>query len=215
MENETFATRKNFLENYFKEKIRFLNVLEEDDTYHLNVTFKSNILQKEKYDKTLVGKLKEITYFLNSKYTNEEKILTKISIDMIVQDEEIVNTLNNDDLLFHERTSILRIEIFYKDCFLLTYENLLSSYFNENDFIPHPTKNFNFLIKYKTIPRNKIINENKCFKTNVCMICLTNTPGVLFCNCGHICMCSECYEIRTFNECVHCKTKNEIVRILE
>ena len=141
MENETFTTRKNFLENYFKEKIYFLNVFEENDTYNFSVTFKSNILQKEKYGKNLVGKLKEITYFLNSKYNKEEKILTKIYIDMIVQDEEVINTLN-DDLLFHERTGILRIEIFYEDCFLLTYENLLSSYFDENDFVPHPTKKF-------------------------------------------------------------------------
>ena len=76
-------------------------------------------------------------------------------------------------------------------------------------------KNFNFLIKCKACPRKKILNFNKCFKSNVCMICLTLTPSVLFCNCGHICICSECYKLRNFNECVHCKTKNEIVRILE
>ena len=211
MENETFTTRKNFLENYFKEKIYFLICLEENDTYNFTVTFKSNILQKEKYGKNLVKKLKEIILYLISKFTIEEKILTKIYIDMIVQYEDTLE----DDLLFHERNRILIIENFYESCFLLTYESLLSSHFEENDFIAHPTKNFNFLIKCKACPRKKIINFNKCFKSNFCMLCLTNTPSVLFCNCGHICICSECYELRNFDECVHCKTKNEIVRILE
>ena len=39
---------------------------------------------------------------------------------------------------------------------------------------------------------NKQINTSKSFKSDYCVICLTNLPNVLFCNCGHICLCDEC-----------------------
>ena len=38
----------------------------------------------------------------------------------------------------------------------------------------------------------RIINSSQSFKSNECVICLTNPPNVLFCNCGHLCLCSEC-----------------------
>ena len=37
-----------------------------------------------------------------------------------------------------------------------------------------------------------IINSSLSFKSNECVICLTNPPNVLFCNCGHLCLCLEC-----------------------
>ena len=62
---------------------------------------------------------------------------------------------------------------------------------------------------------NKIINSSQTFKSEECVICLTNHPNVLFCNCGHIAICSECRKIEEFNACPICKTENEIIRILE
>ena len=62
---------------------------------------------------------------------------------------------------------------------------------------------------------NKIINSSQTFKSEECVICLTNPPNVLFCNCGHIGICSECKEMEEFNKCPICKTENEIIRILE
>ena len=62
---------------------------------------------------------------------------------------------------------------------------------------------------------NKIINSSQTFKSEECVICLTNPPNVLFCNCGHIGICSECREMEEFNACPICKTENEIIRILE
>ena len=37
--------------------------------------------------------------------------------------------------------------------------------------------------------RNKQINTDKIFKSHKCVICLSNPPNVLFCNCGHIPIC--------------------------
>ena len=60
----------------------------------------------------------------------------------------------------------------------------------------------------------RIINASQSFKSNECVICLTNPPNVLFCNCGHLCLCSECERKKISNKCPICKTENEIIRSL-
>ena len=59
-----------------------------------------------------------------------------------------------------------------------------------------------------------IINSLQSFKSNECVICLTNPPNVLFCNCGHLCLCSECERKKISNKCPMCKIGNMIIRIL-
>ena len=59
-----------------------------------------------------------------------------------------------------------------------------------------------------------IINSSQSFKSNECVICLTNPPNVLFCNCGHLCLCLECERKKISNKCPICKTENEIIRSL-
>ena len=59
-----------------------------------------------------------------------------------------------------------------------------------------------------------IINSSQSFKSNECVICLTNPPNVLFCNCGHLCLCSECERKIISNKCPICKTENTIIRSL-
>ena len=61
----------------------------------------------------------------------------------------------------------------------------------------------------------QIINSSQSFKSNECVICLTNPPNVLFCNCGHLCLCLECERKKISNKCPICKTENEIIRTLE
>ena len=60
----------------------------------------------------------------------------------------------------------------------------------------------------------RIINSSLSFKSNECVICLTNPPNVLFCNCGHLCLCLECERKKLSNKCPICKTENEIIRSL-
>ena len=61
-----------------------------------------------------------------------------------------------------------------------------------------------------TIP----INEGKTFKNDLCTICLERIPNVLFCLCGHICICEKCNEIKKLNSCPICKTENNILSII-
>ena len=58
------------------------------------------------------------------------------------------------------------------------------------------------------------INDFKTFKSDQCVICLEKKPKVLFCNCGHICICEKCATHRHDN-CPVCKKKNTILRIIE
>ena len=57
------------------------------------------------------------------------------------------------------------------------------------------------------VMKEPIINVEKSFKSNECVICLTNQPNVLFCNCGHIAVCEECDKMKSFNTCLICKLK--------
>ena len=59
------------------------------------------------------------------------------------------------------------------------------------------------------------INGIKTFKNDLCTICLEGIPNVLFCLCGHICICEKCKEIKKLNSCPICKTENNILRIIE
>ena len=59
------------------------------------------------------------------------------------------------------------------------------------------------------------INEIKTYKTDECVICLENKSNVLFCNCGHLCACEKCIEIKRLTKCPVCKTENNILRIIE
>ena len=58
------------------------------------------------------------------------------------------------------------------------------------------------------------INDSRTFKLEHCVICLEEEPKVLFCNCGHLCICEKCLVCR-FDNCPVCKKENTILRIIE
>ena len=81
-------------------------------------------------------------------------------------------------------------------------------------FAPFNIRVKSFIAVKKNLNKN-IINSTQTFNSKECIICLTNPPQVLFCNCGHLCYCSECEKLKTSNKCPICKTENEIIRMLE
>ena len=112
--------------------------------------------------------------------------------------------------------------------------------YNENDFLELfditfkteedsfsreiPLKRFRILIKLTNISEDddilqkeifQIINTNQIFKTDECVICLTNSRSVLFCNCGHIPICEECDKVKSLTNCPICKTETTIKRLIE
>ena len=220
MENKIFKLRKNFLENQFKKKIVFNIANEEDDGFNSSTIYISNILNYQWYDKEFIKKLKDFTYYYMSKSINEERILECINIDMFIpyediNDETLINPTFNESLLLHEKIRVLKLEKLTEEKFLNLFDFLYAMYIDEHEFLLHPSRNFKFFIKCKTCKKKNIINLPKCFKSAECIVCLTGKPRVLFCNCGHIPICTECSKIKKFTECPVCKTLNEIVRIIE
>ena len=69
--------------------------------------------------------------------------------------------------------------------------------------------------KIEMLKREEPTNDEKTFKEESCVICLEKEPKVLFCNCGHLCICEKCIEINRLNKCPVCKTEITILRIIE
>ena len=59
-----------------------------------------------------------------------------------------------------------------------------------------------------------LINSYKIFKLEECVICLEEEPKVLFCDCGHICICKKCI-LNRYDNCPVCKERSTILRIIE
>ena len=70
----------------------------------------------------------------------------------------------------------------------------------------------NRIIRDSKIETN--VNERETFKNEQCVVCLQKPLNVLFCNCGHLSVCSDCFPGLRENKCVVCKTENITIRIL-
>ena len=91
-----------------------------------------------------------------------------------------------------------RLEIFVE-------QHIVSPYLE--DVIESP-----FVVEEKE-EKEETINDLKTFNLEHCVICLDNIPNVLFCNCGHLCVCESC--IKKFTKCPICKKENSVLRIIE
>ena len=70
-------------------------------------------------------------------------------------------------------------------------------------------------LEYNVEPEEELsINDFKTFKLEQCVICLKEEPKVLFCNCGHLCICEKCL-VRRFDNCPVCKKEKTILRMIE
>ena len=185
-----------------------------------NLTGKPIYLVNNLNDKNIIELIQEITpliYYLISSLKNEEENLLR---ELIIE------------LEFPPCESHLR----FSGRFKINDENPLNSikkfikdFEDEGHFLTF-TRHFNLLFLLKKSQNSaplreeeseqeseeeKIINTSKSFKSDECVICLTEPPNVLFCNCGHICICEECSKIECLKECPICKTENTILRIIE
>ena len=237
MESETFKMRKRFLEDFFnKNRVEFFKHCKEliigNFQFHstrFNGTFMidTQIIFKKSHVTTPFKNycvfLKPFIYFLYS-VTYQEKFLRdsilflnglKISFfndnsdfmaflyfPSLRTNYEEFNFLNQIRINDHTKR-IYKINIILLTCYhniSLGQYYLLGGIEVEPEYIQNETP---------------IINSSQSFKSNECVICLTNPPNVLFCNCGHLCLCSECERKKLSNKCPICKTENEIIRTLE
>ena len=88
-----------------------------------------------------------------------------------------------------------------------------------NGFYVTFTKKFNaYIVLYDDSEENDsyndYINADKTFKTEEFLLCYGDKPGVLFCGCGHLCVCKECIKYYESYKCPICKNINKNIRII-
>ena len=206
---------KTKLEEFYKQRIKFnirsIDVNQANPNINIydfttNIFFKTHITFTG--DKFLMSEfykhLKPIIFYAYS-YTIQKK---HIEDDFILKED---NTIIN----YNYETDNNELYIKNLEIVLTTYYDF---YHEDYDFyfwaLAELEQNNELILSHEE--ETKIINPSKIFKSNECVICLTNPPNVLFCNCGHLCLCSECKrkKKKNSNKCFICRTENTIIRSL-
>ena len=217
MNAETFTERKNILEEFYKERMKFniyrIDIIQATLNINIyenvgNIFFKTHISFTEDrfFMNEFFNHLKPIicyaySYTIRKKFINENFILTKSNSKINYNYEYNNNELYIKDLEIISTT--------YYDFYNEDYD----FYF---EVLAELEQNNELLVSHEPINEEvKIINPFKIFKSEECIICLTNQPIILFCNCGHLCYCIECYKLKSLSACPICKTQNDIIRMLE
>ena len=214
----TFTECKGLIEEFYKQRKHFIiseiEIKQVDSdisiySYMNDIHFRTHIKFTE--DKFLIGDLYKnlrpvISYALS--YTKLKKFYNN---DFILTEDNTIINYNYEyidkELYVKDLEVILRTYYDFYDADYDLYFSVLAELENNNELIVSHTE---------PIPEDtKVINLFKIFKSEECIICLTNQPNVLFCNCGHLCYCVKCYKIKTLSTCPICKTDNEIIRMLE
>ena len=218
MNAETFTERKKLLEEFYKRRIQFnisnIEIIQADPdisiySYMDNIHFKTYITFTE--DMFLMGNLYSnlkpiihyaLSYTILRKFYNTNFTLT--------EDNTIINynyKYIDNELYVKDLEVILKTHYDFYDADYDLYFSVLAELENNNELI---------VSHIEPIPEDtKIINLFKIFKSDECIICMTNKPNIIFCNCGHQCYCVKCYKIKTPSTCPICKTDNEIIRMFE
>ena len=234
MDSETFKMRKQFLKDFYNEdRVEFLKncgkIFIGNFSGH-NGRFNGRFfIDTEVYFYTPLKNyhmlLKPFIYFLYS-FTYRKNFFkhSVLLLDDVKITYYIINLFNEKDLevlLFFPYLSITnflnKIHVNYNIKGINEIHIKLLSYYNVN-YEQYRILGGNIEEQEEqeeNITREvKIINSSQSFKSVECVICLSNPPNVLFCNCGHLCLCSECEKLKISNKCPICKIENVIIRVL-
>ena len=215
MDSKTFILRKKFLEEFYKERVNFNfeeDIIRGESKGYIDklLTYETNVFYPETFNLGFVKRIIPFIFYLNSLYgsnLNDDIIINGFNTEIFFNDDPFIK-----DTLFS-------LFLFEHNINYLSYLNREVDIYEQYKIRKVPFVPFNdrveFNIGVKTNLNKKPINSIQTFKSEECVICLTNPPKVLFCNCGHLCLCAECREIKSLSECPICKTENEIIRMLE
>ena len=215
----TFTECKNILEDFYKQREQFIiseiEIIQEDPvisaySYVSDLHFTTYIKFKE--DKFLISDLYKnlkpiITYALSytrlRKFTNYPNLFLTEDNTIIKYDYENIDR----EIYVKDLKIILKTYYDFYDADYDLYFSVLAELENNNELMVFHEE--------PTPEESKVINLFKIFKSEECIICMDKKPSVLFCNCGHLCECEECYKLKSLSTCPICKTDNEIIRTLE
>ena len=201
MNTETFKERKKTLEEFYKRRIQFnissIEIIQANPEINIysyidDIHFKTYITFTE--DMFLMGNLysnlKPIIHYALS-YTMFRKFY---NTDFTLSEDNTIINYNykyiDNELYVKDLEVILKTHYDFYDADYDLYFNVLAELEQNNELIVSHTE---------PIPEEpKVINLFKIFKSDECIICLTNEPNILFCNCGHVSYCLNCYKIKSF-----------------
>ena len=208
---ETFKAEKEILEDFFKNKINFKEVIDSLVFYSVKI-----FMYNENIRDVIRISIKGFLLYLDSLCRIDGYRLNYVEL----HGKETIR-LKYFHMLRFKYSPILRLEesMVGTNDFLDQLDNEIYNARREDSRL-WGVEPFNIVIcvGYKNIIQinnKKVIKIDKIFKTEECVICLSTKPNVLFCGCGHLCICNECNEIKKLNVCPSCRTKNKILRIIE
>ena len=217
MNAETFTERKTKLEEFYKERMKF-------NIYRIDIIQTNPCISIYEHMDYIFFKT-HITFtgdkFLMSEFYTHLKPIIFYAYSYTYWRKHI-----KDDFILKEYNSKINYNYEYdnNELYIKDLEIILTTHYDfyheDYDFyiwtLAELEQNNELLLSHKfTQEETKIINPSKIFKSEECIICLENQPIILFCNCGHIPICTECYKLKSLSACPICKTENEIIRIIE
>ena len=201
MNTETFKERKKTLEEFYKRRIQFnissIEIIQADTeiniySYMDSIHFKTYITFTK--DMFLMGNLysnlKPIIHYALS-YTMFRKFYN--TSFTLIEDNTAINynyKYIDNELYVKDLEVILMTHYDFYDADYDLYFNVLAELEQNNELIVSHTE--------PILEKPKVINLFKIFKSDECIICMTNEPNILFCNCGHVSYCLNCYKIKSF-----------------
>ena len=208
---ETFKAEKEILEDFFKNKINFKEVIDNLVFYSVKIfTYNENIRDFIRIS------IKGFLLYLDSLCRIDGYRLNYVEL----HGKETIR-LEYFHMLRFKYSPILRLEesMVGTNDFLDQLDNEIYNAQKEDPRL-WGVEPFNIVIfigcqNINRINNKKVIKIDKIFKTEECVICLSTKPNVLFCGCGHLCICNECNKTKKLNVCPSCRTKNTILRIIE
>ena len=218
MNAETFTERKSLLEEFYKRRIQFnisnIEIVQADPdisvySYMNDIHFETQI------------KFKEDMFLMGNLYSNLKPIIQyALSYTILRKFYNTDFTLTEDNTIINYNYKYIDNELYVKDLevILKTHYDFYNADYDLYFSVLAELEQNNELIVSHTEPipeDTKVINLFKIFKSDECIICMTDKPNVLFCNCGHVSYCINCYKMKTLSTCPICKTDNEIIRMLE
>ena len=209
---ETFLAEKEILEDFFKDRIKFKKVI------HNLIFYSVEIFEYDEDIRDFIRfSIKEFLLYLDSLLRIDGYRLSYVEVN----GKETIS-LEYFPILRFKYSPILRLEelVVGTNDFLdqLCHENYNA---HMEDLNLWGVKPFNIVIcigcqNISRVDNKEVIKIDKIFKMEECVIYLSNKPNVLFCSCGHLCICNECNKkIEKINVCPTCRAKNTMVRIIE
>ena len=95
------------------------------------------------------------------------------------------------------------------------FKKCLNESFSRKGYCVRYIEPFTIRIDVDFINFPAFFKHHKIFKLEECVICLEEEPKVLFCDCGHICICKKCIFLNIYNICPVCKERITLFRIIE